>query len=97
MSADRKSVLDAAAQAVLADRNNTHGAPENTFGMTADLWSTYLGIEVSAHDVAVLNLLQKVSRIQHNSQHTDSWVDIAGYAACGSELACIPPAKGEAP
>lgn len=44
--------------------------------------------EFLPHDVAVLNILQKVARIITSPSHMDHWVDIAGYAACGAD--CVP-------
>ena len=41
----------------------------------------------SAYDVAVMMALLKIARISENPQHMDSWVDLAGYAACGGEIA----------
>jgi hypothetical protein len=38
-------------------------------------------------DVAHLMVLLKVARSINNPQHKDSWIDIAGYAACGAETA----------
>jgi hypothetical protein len=29
----------------------------------------------------------KVARLMHTPGHVDSWVDIAGYAACGADVA----------
>ena len=29
----------------------------------------------------------KMARLRHDPAHTDSWVDVAGYAACGAEVA----------
>lgn len=31
--------------------------------------------------------LLKIARISENPQHMDSWCDLAGYAACGGEIA----------
>ena len=31
--------------------------------------------------------LLKIARVKYNPRHADSWVDIAGYAACGAECA----------
>lgn len=43
------------------------------------MWSAYLGKKISARDVCMLNILQKVSRDLHG-QKFDNLVDIAGYA-----------------
>jgi hypothetical protein len=31
--------------------------------------------------------LLKIARLKNSPNHRDSWVDIAGYAACGAECA----------
>lgn len=83
----RKDILDAAAACVLSDREQQYGAPEDVFGVIAGLWSAYLGKPVSASDVAAMMVLLKIARLTGNPAHADTWVDIAGYAACGGELA----------
>ena len=88
---NRKDILDAAAACVLSDREQQYGAPEDVFPIIAGLWSAYLGKPVSASDVAAMMVLLKVARLTGNPAHPDSWVDIAGYAACGGELATPPP------
>lgn len=83
----RKECLDAAAGCVLKDRQNTYGKPEDSFAMIAGMWSAYLGVCVSAHDVAAMMALLKIARFRHNPWHTDNAVDCAGYAACMAETA----------
>ena len=83
---NRQEVLDQAAECVLKDRNTKYGPPENVFADIAGLWSFYLGQEVKPHDVAMLMALLKIARLKSNPIHGDSWVDLAGYAACGAEL-----------
>lgn len=84
---NRKQILDDAAQAVLKDRAATHGKPENSFGMTANLWSAFLGIPLEPWQVAICLNLLKVARASGNPTYPDNWGDMAGYAACGGELA----------
>ena len=83
----RKECLDAAAKAVLTDRAREYGRPEDCFGLIAALWSRYTERDISSADVAVMMILLKIARIEGNPRHADSWVDIAGYAACGAECA----------
>lgn len=84
----RREILDEARRVVTGDRETTYGGPEQSFSTIAQLWSVYLGITVQAHDVAALLALLKLARLQHSQgQHRDSWVDLAGYAACGAECA----------
>ena len=81
----RSECLEAARKAV-EERAVQHGRPENIFSKIASFWSAYLGKELTATDVALLMTLFKVARAQGNPANNDTWVDIAGYAACGAEL-----------
>lgn len=83
----RKECLDNAAKAVLTDRAREYGAPEDCFGLIAALWSRYTGCDISTADVSAMMILLKLARVEGNPRHMDSWVDIAGYAACGAECA----------
>jgi hypothetical protein len=74
---------------VLRDRNSTYGKPEDCFDMIAGLWTAYLGEWITAMDVSMMMALLKVARAKANPQHGDSFIDIAGYAACGAELAPV--------
>ena len=84
---NRATTLDTARNYVLKDRAADHGDLENNFTLIAILWSDYLETQVTSSDVAVLMVLLKVARTKSNPGHEDNWVDIAGYAACGAELA----------
>lgn len=81
----RASILDEAMGIVTQDRNNRYGEPEDAFSDIAELWSVYLDHHVGSHDVAVMMTLLKVARIKANPSKRDSWVDAAGYIACGAE------------
>ena len=95
---DRAGLLKAANDAV-SDRPTSYGSPEENFTTIAGLWNTYLIrregdlLSVEAHDVAIMLALLKVARLAANPSHMDSWVDLAGYAACGAEVAPAPPAS----
>ena len=93
----RQQVIDKMVAAVMSDRNKTYGDPEDNFGNIAALWNAYLnaqGIKValSPTDVAAMSALIKVARLSTNPTHVDSWVDLAGYAACGGGIVV---SKGE--
>lgn len=83
----RKEVLEAATAAVCGHRATDYGTPEDNFGMIAILWSVYKGTQFTAVDVAMMMALLKVARIKSGSATTDSFVDLAGYAACAAECA----------
>lgn len=90
----RQEVLQTAEMLVNGDRNVQYGDPSADFKRTADLWTAYLaGLgdkagsgdwAVEAHDVAAMMCLLKISRIAWSPNKLDSWVDLAGYAACGA-------------
>jgi hypothetical protein len=82
----RDQILDAAKEYVTVDRAATHGGAEDSFAMIADLWNAYLGLDIKPHDVCAMMALMKIGRIAGNPAHTDSWVDVAGYACLGGEI-----------
>lgn len=76
----------AAAKIVTQDRNASYGGPERSFETIAQLWAIHLGYKVTASDVAIMMALLKIARLSANPAHADSWIDLAGYAACGGEV-----------
>ena len=92
----RKEILEAAMRCVCGDREQDYGTPEKNFELIADLWTEYLkakcvnpGVDVSirGEDVATLMCLFKIARIATGRGKADSFIDLAGYAACAGELA----------
>lgn len=84
----RQQVLDTARDIVCTgDRQLNYGKPEDNFKNIAALWSDYLHRPVSSTDVGIMMILMKVARLMKTPQHSDSYVDIAGYAACTAEIA----------
>lgn len=86
----RQDILEAAISCVTKERNDRYGDPEDSFKIIAELWNAYLqydeSLKLSERDVAAMMILLKIARIRNGSNHLDSWIDIAGYAACGGEL-----------
>lgn len=87
----RADILDAAKSAVTVDRAATHGNAEDTFAHIAMVWSARLGVPLTGEQVAILLIDLKTCRAWDNPRHADNWVDMAGYAACGGELAGAQP------
>jgi hypothetical protein len=81
---DRELLADAA-RAVTGDRQDAYGSPEDNLGRIGQLWSAWLGKTVSAHDVAVMMTLVKISRASH-THHRDNYVDGIGYLALAERL-----------
>lgn len=89
----RKQILENAIQTVCQDRRDEHGQIEDNFGLIADLWSAYIGASVTAVDVAMMMGMLKMARIKTGKYTQDNFVDLAGYAACGAEVAELDASK----
>ena len=84
----RPEILDTAKHMVCGQREEDYGTPENNFQIIADLWSAYYGAKFTALDVSMMMTLLKIARIRTGRTKPDSFVDAAGYIACGGEIAC---------
>lgn len=90
----RAEILREAAKCVCGGREQDYGTPENNFEAIACYWSEYLKkatgvsekIRLTAKDVAAMMALLKIARIS-TSNKADSFIDLAGYAACAGEIA----------
>ena len=82
----RQDILDTAKNIITNDRAATHGGAEDSFGTIAAMWSAYLDVDITQHDVCAMMVLLKVARIKGNAKHADSWIDSAGYSAIGGEI-----------
>ena len=83
----RSEILAKAEQAVTVDRAATHGDVENSFATLAAIWSVRLGVSITPAQATIMMIDLKTVRAWTNPTHADSWVDCAGYAACGGEVA----------
>lgn len=89
----RENILDEAKKCVCGHREQDYGSPESNFQIIADLWNDYLfpslkenKAVISPMDVAMMMALLKIARIRNGGGTGDSFVDLAGYAACGGEI-----------
>ena len=82
----RAYVLREAERCVCGHREQDYGSPEDNFKIIALLWSAYLDYPVNSLDVAMMMSLLKVARIRTGNGTMDSFIDLAGYAACGGEI-----------
>lgn len=89
----KHELLDLAKGAV-ADRGLNYGKPEDNFNRIAERWRSHIynrfGVRISldAVSVAIMCADLKIARLENAPSHLDSWVDMAGYAACGANIAC---------
>lgn len=85
----RSALLRDAEAAINGDRNNQYGPPTQDFQRAADALNTFgfrvLGEPLSSHHVAIIMSVLELSRLMWSPQTRDSWLDLAGYAACGHE------------
>ena len=93
----RSEILEQAKEIISGKREDTYGGPEDSFHAVAQLWNAFLintsnkhgeeyNITLEATDVALMMMLLKAARLTTAPDHLDSWVDAAGYAACGGEI-----------
>lgn len=91
---NRFNVLSAAEEAV-SGRGDAYAPPEDSFARIACLWTAHMAnryngtnwSQFDIADVAIMMTLLKIARLENDPKHMDSWIDIAGYAACGGEIA----------
>lgn len=74
-----ETILEEAQRITDGDRPTAYAHPLVNHTRTADLWSTYFGVPITAEQVCMANILQKISRSMHTITR-DSLVDIAGFA-----------------
>jgi hypothetical protein len=82
----RTEVLEKAKECVCGQRDQEYGSPEDNFATIAQFWSAYKNVNFTANDVAIMMALLKIARIKTGTATDDSYVDLAGYAACGAEI-----------
>ena len=90
----RLDTLKAAAKCVCGSREEDYGSPEDNFGVIAGLWTAYTGTAVTPKDVAMMMALLKIARAKVGSK-PDTYVDLAGYAACGAEISAREPKRAD--
>ena len=83
----RAEILDTAKGYVTRDRAATHGRAEDQFATIGQLWGALLGVPVTPAKVALMMAGLKLVRAWGNPAHEDNFIDLAGYAACGGEIA----------
>lgn len=88
----RAEILDEAKKCITGKREDDYGSPEDNFKLIADFWNDYLYSQKSgfpklvAKDVSMMMCLMKIARITTGTATDDSFIDLAGYAACGGEI-----------
>lgn len=89
---NRLDTLKAAAECVCGSREEDYGSPEDNFSVIAALWTAYTAANITPKDVAMMMALLKIARAKAGSK-PDTYVDLAGYAACGAEISARDPKR----
>lgn len=84
-----QSILNEANQIINGERQDTYGAPENSFTTIAGFWNVYLDNRepgpLTAIDTAHMMTLFKMARCLGQKPHRDNYVDAAGYLAIAAD------------
>lgn len=87
----RSKILDDAAFCIIHTRADAYGSAQVGFDSIAQIWAALDQARGDrprgALDVAAFMVAVKLVRASTNPGHVDSWVDIAGFAALGGEIA----------
>lgn len=70
---------------IVEKRDQTHGNFDDNLTMIANLWGTYLGVEISAAQVANCMTMLKIARSAFNPT-VDDYLDMVGYSAIAAAL-----------
>lgn len=87
-----KSLLQRAHDTIHGQRQLDYGDKLQNFSQIAMIFQGMLAhkllpsAKITPEDVALLMIGVKASRLAKSPTHTDSWLDIAGYAGCADHL-----------
>lgn len=70
---------------IVENRGEDYGDVLDNHNRIAAIWSVILGVTVKSEQVALCMAGMKIARLCNTPDHQDSWIDLAGYAAVGSE------------
>jgi hypothetical protein len=83
----RIAALREAARLTDGQRDRQYGSPQENFDRIAKIWTILFHREFSTEDVAIAFAAVKLARFAADSGfQPDTWIDLAGYAACGYEV-----------
>jgi len=85
-------LLKEASDVINGERQDSYGAPEDSFQIIADFWDTYLGyrfydeeIDITPRDVAHMMALMKQARMLGQGEDRDNYRDACGYLAIAAD------------
>jgi len=84
---NRVDVLIGAEKLINGQRAQDYGDARDNFGRIAMMWTAILDQDIEPEQVALCMAALKICRLVGTLDHSDSWMDCAGYIALGGELA----------
>ena len=81
-----KDILKEANELIAGDRHKDYGDKVENHNNIAKLWSAYIGIEITAHDVAIMMVLLKIARTKLGAVSRDTYIDMSAYGAIAGEI-----------
>ncbi len=78
--------LNRARVLVEGQREKDYGDKTKNHKNIAKLWSAYLDVSISAHDVAIMMTLLKISRTKLGEVSKDTYIDMSAYGAIAGEI-----------
>ena len=70
---------------IVGERAEHYGDPRQNLDRIAGLWTAYIGYPVTAHDVAQMMVLTKISRSKV-AKLDDNYTDAIGYTEIARDL-----------
>ena len=83
----RVEILREAIELTWGQRNMQYGEPSENFRRHAELLKPVYGRDITPLQAAESMIAAKMSRLMHDVEHRDSWVDRVAYTAIAAELA----------
>ena len=68
------------------DRQQDYGDKVKNHKNISRLWSAYLDMPITTHDVAVMMCLLKIARRKLGKVSKDTYIDMAAYSAIAGEI-----------
>jgi len=79
-------LLNIADELISGDRAREYGDKEVMHDNIARLWSAFLNVSITGHDVALMMTLLKMARTKAGKVTEDTYIDMAAYSAIAGEL-----------
>ena len=78
--------LNKASSLVKGQRHKDYGDKTDNHKNIAKLWSAYLDVDITPHDVAIMMCLLKIARTKLGDVSEDTYIDMAAYGAIAGEI-----------